>query len=74
MSGKPLALLLVWGLALLISFGLRLWGQHHPEPLPVDGTTVGLLVFGPALVLMAWLLMGWTDGERESDDCEQESR
>ena len=74
MSGKPLALLLVWGLALLISFGLRFWGQHHPEPLAVDGTTVGLLVFGPALVLVAWLLMGWTDGERESDDCEQESR
>ena len=74
MSGKPLALLLVWGLALLISFGLRFWGQHHPEPLSVDGTTVGLLVFGPALVLVAWLLMGWTDGERELDDCEQESR
>ena len=40
----------------------------------MDGTTVGLLVFGPALVLVAWLLMGWTDGERELDDCEQESR
>ena len=74
MRGKPLALLLVWGVALLISLGLRLWGQHHPAPLPVDGLTVGLLVFGPAVVLVAWLLMGWADGERESDDCEQESR
>lgn len=74
LGSKPLALLLLWALALLISAGLRLWGARHPAPLPIDGTSVALLVFGPTVLVIAWLLRGWTDGERESDDCEQESR
>ena len=74
LGGKPLALLLLWGLALLISAGLRVWGSRHPAPLAVDGFTVAWLVFGPALLMILWLLGGWTDGERESDDCDQESR
>ena len=74
MGSKSLALLLVWGLALLISVGLRFWGTRQPEPLTPEGISVALLVFGPALLVIASLFLGWTDGERESDDCDQESR
>ncbi|MGC6482986.1 MAG: hypothetical protein ACON4T_05415 [Synechococcus sp.] len=65
MGDKPLALFLLWGVSLLMSFGLRFWGQHHRDPLPVDGITVTVLLFGPALLLLGWLLKGWADGERE---------
>ena len=73
MSGKPRALLLLWALALLISAGLRRWGALHPGSPIVDGPTVVWLVFGPAVLVVIWLLVGLTGGERESDDCDQES-
>ncbi|MEB3158426.1 MAG: hypothetical protein VKK03_03075 [Synechococcus sp.] len=74
MRDKPLPLLLLWGVALLISSGLRFWGARHPDPLDVNGLAVAFLVFGPAALVLVWLARGWTHGEGESDDCEQESR
>ena len=74
MSGKPLVWLLIWGLAFLISAGLRGWGAQHPGEPPIDATVVALLVFAPSGLMLVWLLGGLTGGERESDDCEQESR
>lgn len=74
MGGKPLMLFLVWGFALLISAGLRGWGAQHPGEPAIDATVVALLVFAPSGLMLAWLFRGLTGGERESDDCEQESR
>jgi hypothetical protein len=74
LAGKSLTLLLVWGLALLISVCLRAWGAQHPGDPAIDATVVALLVFAPSGLVLAWLLVGLTGGERESDDCEQESR
>ena len=74
MGGKPLTLLLVWGVALLISAGLRGWGAEHPGEPAINATVVALLVFAPSGLMLTWLLRGLADGERESDDCEQESR
>jgi hypothetical protein len=74
LGGKPLTLLLVWGVALLISAGLRGWGAQHPGEPAIDATVVALLVFAPTGLMLTWLLGGLTGGERESDDCEQESR
>ena len=74
LAGKPLILLLVWGSALLISAGLRGWGAEHPGEPAIDATVVALLVFAPAALVLVWLFGGLTGGERESEDCEQESR
>ena len=70
--------MVVWGLALTISAGLHWWGVQRPEPLQTSWTLALLLVFSPAAVLAAWLLVASPQvaaGEtRESEDCDQETQ
>ena len=74
---KPALLMVVWGLALTVSAGLHWWGLQRPEPLQTSWTLALLLVFAPAVLLAAWLLVTSPQlaaGEtRESDDCDQET-
>ena len=70
---KLSSLLGVWLLALFISAALRLWGATHPDPVPLAWPGLLVLVFGPPVVLAVWLLLGWADGEGESDHRDQES-
>lgn len=66
-----------WGSALLISVGLRWWGQQHPEPLQAGWPLVLTIVTLPALLLSAWLVVAdrLQNGEGgESGDCDEESR
>ena len=51
-------MLLTWGLALLLSLGLRFWGQQHPEIFPINYSLVLTLLFGPSAVLGFWI--SWT--------------
>ncbi len=46
-----------WFLALLLSFGLRFWGLQHPDPFQVRPFLVLLLLFGPSILMGAWV--GW---------------
>ena len=61
---------LVWGIALLISGGLRLWGELWPLPLQAPSALVLLIVFLPSILLGVWLVVatasGVDDGTRES--------
>ena len=67
---KPLLIGLVWGIALLISGGLRLWGELRPLPLQAPSALVLLIVFLPSSLLGVWLVLtaasGVDDGTRES--------
>ena len=69
--------MVVWGLALTISAGLHWWGLQRPEPLQTSWTLALLLVFSPAAVLAAWLLVTSHQdpaGEtQESGDCDRET-
>ncbi len=46
-----------WALALLLSFGLRLWGIDHPGAFQIRPGLVVLLLFGPSFVLAIWVLV-----------------
>ncbi len=46
---------LTWALALILSFALRLWGIHHPDPFAIRPFLLILLLFGPSLALGIWL-------------------
>ena len=48
-------MLLVWGLALLISFGLRLWGIQHPEEFAIKPLLVWIMLLAPSCLLAVWL-------------------
>ena len=67
----------LWGLALVISAGLHWWGLQRPEPLQTSWSLALFLVFSPAAVLAAWLLVPSLQdpaGEaQESGDCDQET-
>ena len=67
---KPLLIGLVWGIALLISVGLRLWGELRPLPLQAPAGLVLMIVFLPSSLLAVWLVLaaasGVDDGTRES--------
>ncbi len=67
---KPLLIGSVWGIALLISAGLRLWGELRPLPLQAPAALVLLLVFLPSSLLGVWLVLtaasAVDDGARES--------
>ena len=75
---KPLLIGLVWGIALLISGGLRLWGELRPLPLQAPSALVLLIVFLPSILLGVWLVVatasGVDDGTRESKTIDSESR
>ena len=47
---------LTWVLALLLSFGLRLWGVEHPDPFNIRPFLVLILLLGPSLVLGFWVI------------------
>ena len=74
---KSALLVLLWGLALIVSSGLHWWGLQRPEPLHTSWTLALLPVFFPAAALAAWLLVASPQGAagetRESDDCDQET-
>ena len=53
---KWLFLLLTWAFALLVSFGLRLWGAQHPEAFVGTPAVVFSLLFGPSIFLGIWLI------------------
>ena len=61
----------------MISAGLYWWGLQRPEPLQTSWILALLLVFSPAAVLAAWLLVTSHQdaaGEtRESEECDQET-
>ena len=67
---KPMLIGLVWGSALLISGGLRLWGELRPFHLQAPFALVLLIVFLPSILLGIWLVLttasGVDDGTRES--------
>ena len=71
-------LLISWGSALLSSWGLRFWGEQHPEVLQAPWAVVLAIVLLPALLMVGWLLLSaaWSwDGEGgESVDSDQETR
>ena len=72
------ALLISWGSALVISWGLRFWGDQHPAALQAPWAVVLAIVLLPALLMVGWLLLsaaGSRDGEEgESVDSDQETR
>ena len=74
---KSALLVLLWGLALIISSGLYWWGLQRPEPLQTSWTLALLLVFFPIVLLAAWLLVTSHQdpaGEtQESEDCDRET-
>ncbi len=45
-----------WALALLLSFGLRLWGFEHPAPFVIRPFLVLILLFGPSIALGFWVM------------------
>ena len=67
-----------WGSALLISWGLRFWGDQHHAALQAPRAVVMAIVLMPALLMLGWLLLsvaGSRDGEEgESVDSDQETR
>ena len=67
---KPLLIGVVWVIALLISAGLRLWGELRPLPLQEPLALVLLIVFLPSSLLGVWLVLTAPsrvdDGARES--------
>ena len=71
-------LLISWGSALLISCGLRFWGNQHPAALQAPWAVVLAIVLLPALLMVGWLLLSAArsgDGEGgESVDSDQETR
>lgn len=73
-----LVLMISWGSALLISWGLRFWGDQHPAALQAPWAVVLAIVLLPALLMVGWLLLsaaGSRDGEEgESVDSVQETR
>ena len=73
-----MVLLITWGSALLISWGLRFWGDQHPAALEAPWAVVLAIVMLPALLMGGWVLLSTArpgDGERgESTDSDQETR
>jgi hypothetical protein len=67
---KPMLIGLVWGIALLISGGLRWWGELRSIPLQAPSALVLLVVFLPSILLGVWIVLatasGVDDGTRES--------
>ncbi len=57
LTSKLPLMALMWLLALLVSFGLRFWGVHHPEPFHVRPLLVFGLLLGPSLLLGCWILL-----------------
>ena len=70
-------LLISWGSALLISWGLRFWGDQHPAALEAPWAVVLAIVMLPALLMGGWVLLSTArpgDGEGgESTDSDQET-
>ena len=73
-----MVLLITWGSALLISWGLRFWGDQHPAALEAPWAVVLAIVMLPALLMGGWVLLSTArpgDGEGgESTDSDQETR
>ena len=72
-----LVLLISWGSALLISWGLRFWGDQYPAALEAPWAVVLAIVMLPALLMGGWVLLSTArpgDGEGgESTDSDQET-
>ena len=73
---------LAWGLALLLSLGLRFWGLLHPDPFVIRPLLVVFLLFAPAAGLGIWVMrVGFltadsgslVSGKGESLNCDSES-
>ena len=75
-------MVLAWGLALLLSLGLRFWGLLHPEPFVIRPLLVALLLLAPAVGLGIWVMRegfptadsgSLVNGKGESLNCDSES-
>jgi len=55
-------MLLMWALAFLMSFALRLWGLQHPEPFLIRFPLVFFLLFGPVALMGGWI--AWNGFQR----------
>ena len=71
-------LLISWGSALLISWGLRFWGIKHPAPLQAPWAVVLTIVLLPSLLMAGGVLLsavrpGAGEGG-EAIDSDQETR
>ena len=56
-ASKWFVFTLTWSLALLLSFALRLWGFQHPEPFNIRPALLFALLFGPSVLMGAWLIL-----------------
>ncbi|MFL0735870.1 MAG: hypothetical protein AB8B43_03435 [Prochlorococcus sp.] len=81
-SSKLILVAVAWGLALVLSLGLRFWGLQHPEPFAIRPLLVVFLLFAPAVGLGIWIIrVGFTkpnplplvSGKGESLHCDSES-
>lgn len=72
MLKSKLALMVwTWLLALLVSFGLRLWGHQHPEPFMIRGSVVAVMLVAPVIALGAWVsLVGFASVEERNSSTE----
>ncbi|MFN7898910.1 MAG: hypothetical protein ACK5N0_04470 [Synechococcaceae cyanobacterium] len=59
-AAKLPQLLGLWGLALVISAALAAAGQRWPDPLPIRGDLILVVLLAPPLAVLAWLLMHWS--------------
>ena len=74
---KAQLLLATWGIALLISVGLRGWGVLRLEPLQAGWPVVMTIVLLPALLMGVWVLLDQRTRAHErgeSVDSDQETR
>jgi hypothetical protein len=83
---KLMSVLVLWGVALATSAALVAAGGRWPQPLVPRGDVVALLVVGPPLLTLLWLLSRWRlsaagraagsahPGRGESTNCAQGER
>ena len=55
MFPKLSLMFLTWFLAFAMSFGLRVWGTHHPAAFNIRPVVITSLLFGPSILLGVWV-------------------
>ena len=56
LTSKLILVFFTWGMALLVSITLRIFGIVHPQPFHINHLLVWLLVFGPSIFLLIFFL------------------
>ena len=65
---KFLLLVIAWGLALLLSFLFRIWGEAHPEPFLARPLLIVLLLFTPSIALGIWIYLTGSKAVNSGDE------